>query len=413
LNVSDAGDSFIDMAGLMNVHPFRVDVTEERLVDLRARLDRARWPATAGSAGWTYGMDATYLRELVDYWRNGYDWRNTERAINRFHQFSTEIEAQPVHFVHERGQGPKPVPLLLNHGWPWTFWDYQKVIRQLADPGSHGGDPQDAFDVVVPSQPGYAFSTPLNVLGLDFAHVAGMWDILMRKVLGYERYGVQGGDWGGLVASHLGHSVQQVIGVHLHLPVPMATGFRVASHAAAPSGPAAIGEDDWSNEEAGWRQKNAAFYEDQLGYFLIQATKPEALSYAMDDSPLGLCAWLIDKRRSWSDCGGHVERRFSKDDLLDSVMLFWLTQSLGSSARTYYEGAHVPWRPVHDKLPVVQAPTGVALFLHEVVLHPRRWAERYYNLKRWTVHPSGGHFAPMEEPEILVKEIRAFFRPLR
>jgi pimeloyl-ACP methyl ester carboxylesterase len=295
------------------------------------------------------------------------------------------------------------MPLMLNHGWPLTFWDFQKMIRPLADPAAFGGDPADAFDVIVPSLPGYGFSTPLATPGIDFSRTAALWVELMQGVLGYQRFAVQGGDWGGIIAAELGHRYSdRVIGLHLH---SMAYLHMVSGRPLPPL--------DYAPEEQSRKQRTEAFYRDDNGYMQIQSTKPQTLAFALDDSPVGLCAWLLEKRRGWSDCGGKVERRFSKDDLITTTMIHWVTQSFGSSARYYYEAKHHRWHPAHERMPVVDVPTAIAVFEHDVAFRPRRWAESYYDLQRWTEFAAGGHFPQMEEPEVLVEDLRSFFRTLR
>lgn len=383
--------------------PFEIAIPEETLDDVRERLTKTRWAPDFANDGWEYGTNAKYLRELVGYWLEQYDWRAHEAEMNAFSHFKTTIDQVPVHFIHEQGKGPKPMPLVLNHGWPWTFWDLRKVIRPLADPASFGGDPADAFDVVVPSLPGYGFSSPLTVPGLNYWSTADLWVKLMQDVLGYEKFATQGGDWGALLSAQLGHKhADRLIGVHIHLMIPLDF-FTNALPAAA----------EYATDEAGWYEKTEHFFEAEAGYFRLQATKPQTLAFGLNDSPAGLAAWLVEKRRTWSDCKGDVESRFSKDDLINTVMIYWLTNSFGTSARYYYEAAHNVWAPSHDRLPVVEAPTGCAVFLQEVALMPKNWAEKYYNLQSWNVMPSGGHFASMEEPEMLVEDIRSFFRKLR
>jgi pimeloyl-ACP methyl ester carboxylesterase len=278
------------------------------------------------------------------------------------------------------------------------------VIRPLSDPASFGGDPADAFDVVVPSLPGYGFSTPLTKTGINYWNTADLWVKLMREELGYDRFAAQGGDWGALITAQLGHKyAQHLLGVHVNLMAPL--GFFGGEDAPRP--------EDYAPEEKPRLERNRMFMDDGGGYMHEQRTRPQTLAFALNDSPAGLCSWILEKRRAWSDCGGDVAQRFSKDDLCTTMTIYWITQSFGTSARYYYEAAHNQWKPSHDRTPVVEAPTGIAVFLKEVMLMPRKWAERYYNLKRWTVMPSGGHFAPMEEPERLVEDVRAFFRPLR
>jgi pimeloyl-ACP methyl ester carboxylesterase len=388
----------------MNKEPFTVAVADETLEDLRTRLKRTRWPRDFGNSDWRYGTNRDYLKDLVDYWAERYDWRRHEREINSFANFKTEIDGIPIHFIHERGKGPKPIPLVLSHGWPWTFWDFHKVIRPLADPAGHGGDAADAFDVVVPSLPGYGFSTPLVTTGINYWRTADLWVTLMCDVLGYPKFVAQGGDWGALITAQLGHKyADRLIGIHVNMLASL--GFFSGSGGPKP--------EDFGPGEEGWLEHTRNFIANESGYMALQSTKPQTLAHALNDSPAGLCSWILEKRRTWSDCGGNVERRFSKDDLCTTMTLYWVTESFGTSARYYYEARHNQWTPSHDRMPVVEAPTAAAVFLKEVILMPRKWAERYYNLKRWTVMPSGGHFAPMEEPERLVEDIRASFRPLR
>lgn len=390
------------------IEEFRIDIAEAVLDDLKERLARTRWTADFANDGWTYGADAAYVRELAEYWRDGYDWRARETMMNAFPQFRTTIDGLPIHFIHVRGKGrsggPAPRPLILNHGWPWTFWDFHKVIGPLSDPAAHGGDPADAFDVIAPSLPGYAFSTPLTKTGVNFWNTADLWVELMAR-LGYDRFATQGGDWGSFVSAQLGHKhADKVIGVHIHTPSPL--NFMTAMGGG-------YEPDDFGPEDAALIEKSKHMLAEEVGYFMLQRTKPQTPAVALNDSPAGLLAWIVEKRRSWSDSHGDVERRFTKDELIDTVMLYWVTESYHSSARYYYEAFHNPWRPSHDRTPVVEAPVGIPLLPAELTVPTRRWAERYYNLQRWTTLPEGGHFAAMEVPELLVADIRAFFRDLR
>jgi pimeloyl-ACP methyl ester carboxylesterase len=384
------------------MEPFTIDIPEATLTDLRDRLARTRWPEDFGNDDWQYGTNLSYLKSLVAYWLDGFDWRAQEKAMNAFSHFRTTIEDVPIHFIYEKGKGPNPTPLILSHGWPWTFWDLYKVIRPLTDPAAFGGDPKDAFDVIVPSLPGYGFSTPLRKTGFNFWRTADLWVKLMQDVLGYSKFAAEGGDWGALITAQLGHKyADRLIGTYVHLLAPLDVFF------SSPPG-----RSEFGPEEAGWFEKNLQFLTAGSGYSAIQATKPQTLTYGLDDSPVGLAAWLVEKRRGWSDCDGDVEKRFTKDELLTSCTLYWVTQSFGTSARYYYECTHNPWRPSHDRKPVVESPTGVGLF-KDVMMQPRRWAEQYYNLQHVTTMPRGGHFAPMEEPELLVEDVRTFFRGLR
>lgn len=381
---------------------FLIATPQAALDDLHRRLELTRWTDDFANDDWRYGASTAYLRQLSEYWRKGYDWRARERLMNGFAHFRTELRGVRIHFIHERGRGPRPIPLILNHGWPWSFWDYRKVIGPLSDPAAHGGDSCDAFDVIVPSLPGFAFSTPLRTVGVNWWKTADLWVDLMDR-LGYGRFASAGGDVGAFITAQLGHKhAARMIGIHLHTPGTLEFMAGVGWN-----------EADYAPEEAHRVARMEAIRGSETGHFAIQATKPQTLAVGLNDSPAGLLAWLVDKRRNWSDCGGEVERRFSKDELIDTVMLYWLTQCVHTSARYYYEGAHVPWRPAHDRSPVIEAPTALALFPAELTFAPRRGAERYYNLQRWTEMPSGGHFAPAEEPARLVEDLRAFFRDRR
>jgi pimeloyl-ACP methyl ester carboxylesterase len=389
----------------MSIEKFSIAIADAELIDLKDRLKKTRWAEDFANDEWQYGTNGKYLKELVDYWRDEYDWRKHERAINAWPQFKTVIDDVPIHFIHVRGKGSKgkqPTPLILTHGWPWTFWDFQKVIGPLTDPAAYGGNPADAFDVVIPSLPGYGFSTPLRKAGVNWWQTADLWVKLMEG-LGYPRFAAHGGDWGAFVSAQLSHKyADRLIGTHftIMIPLDMFTG-------------GAVGPEYYGPEDAEQAARNQAFFLAETGYMALQSSKPQTPAFALNDSPVGLCAWILEKRRTWSDCGGNVETRFSKDDLLTTVMIYWLTQSYGTSARFYYEAAHNPWQPSHNRMPVIEAPTGVTVFRNELVIQPKRWAEHYYNLKRWTEFPSGGHFAAMEEPVALVGDIRAFFGALR
>lgn len=387
----------------MSIEAFRVTVADEVLHDLQQRLQQTRWVEDFGNDDWRYGSNSAYLKELLEHWRDRYDWRAQEREINAFPQFRTEIDGIPIHFIHVRGKAPKgqtPKPLILSHGWPWSFWDYKKIIGPLSDPAAHGGDAADAFDVIVPSLPGYGFSTPLRKTGVNFWQTSGLWVKLMEK-LGYPRFAAHGADWGALITADLGHRyADRIIGAHftLMLPLDLLSGGTMPDPA------------DYAPEEAALAQRTAAFFQSGSGYLAIQSTRPQTLSYALNDSPLGLLSWIVDKRRAWSDCNGDVETRFSKDDLITTVMLYWVTQSFGTSARYYYEAAHNPWQPAHARTPVVEAPVGLTVLPREVAFMPRKWAEGYYNLQQFRLHEAGGHFAAWEEPLAVIGDVRDFFR---
>ena len=379
----------------MPPRPFRIDVPDGVLADLRERLDRTRWPDAIPDTGWDYGADVAYIRELCDYWRHEYDWRAQEAALNAWPQFLCEVDGVDIHYWHVRGRGPDPHPLLLTHGWPGSMFEFIHLIGPLTDPAAHGGDPADAFDVVIPSIPGFGWSGKPRERGWGPSRIARAFDRLMTAELGYERYGAQGGDWGAIISTRLGAAhADNLSGLHLNFVL-----------AVPPENP---DEADRAGIAA-----RRAFQAAESGYSNVQGTKPQSLGVAQADSPAGVAAWIVEKFRTWSDCGGDLESRFPKDTLLTNIMFFWAPNSIASAARIYYEaraegvGGRVP---PPDRIPV---PTGVAAFPKEVWMTPRSWVERAYNLVHWTEMPAGGHFAALEEPDRLLADIRAFFRKAR
>ena len=380
----------------MEVQPFKVAVDDGVMEDLRRRLAGTRWPDEIPASGWDYGSNLAYLKELVEYWRTSFDWRAQEKLINSFNHFRAEVEELNIHFIHERGKGPNPTPLIITHGWPSSFFEMYKIVPLLADPGSHGGDPADAFDVVAPSLPGFGFSDRPTQRGMDILRVADLWAKLMTEKLGYLRFGAQGGDIGAGVTSRLGFArPENLTGIHLTSvtrPTPyLGPGARELSDA----------EKAHLDQREKWQQAEG-------GYSHIQGTKPQTLSYGLNDSPAGLAAWIVEKYRTWSDCGGDVESRFTKDELLTTITIYWITQTISSSTRMYYENQRQVWSLKSGER--VQVPSGITLFPQEISRPPREWAERSYNVCRWTEMPRGGHFAALEEPELLAQDIRAFFR---
>ena len=383
----------------MAVEQFKIDISDSVIEDLKARLSRTRWPDELPDTGWDYGSNLEYVKELVEYWRTTFDWRAQEDLINSFSHFKTEVDGLGIHFIHQKGKGPNPMPLVVTHGWPGTFFEMHKIIPLLSDPGSHGGDPGDSFDVVVPSMPGYGFSSHTNKRGLDVLSIGDLWAKLMSENLGYKQFGAQGGDWGASVTAQLGFAHgDKVTGIHstsVTRPTPyMGSGSRALSDA----------ERELLQKRADWQAAEG-------GYSHIQGTKPQTLSYGLNDSPAGLAAWIIEKYRTWSDCGGDVEKRFTKDELLTTITIYWVTQSIGSSTKLYYETLRKPWDLKEGEKKEV--PCGIAVFPAEISVPPREWAERSYNVQQWTVMPAGGHFAALEEPDRLVEDVRNFFRPLR
>jgi microsomal epoxide hydrolase len=380
-----------------DVREYTIAIPDEVLADLKQRLAHTRLPGEVADSGWQYGTNLAYLRALIDYWRTRYDWRAQERELNRFAQFKVDIDGSGVHCIHQAGRGPNPKPLLLVHGWPGSVYEFDQIIPMLTDPAAYGGDPRDSFSVVTPSLPGYGFSDDPGG-GMNVRAMAQVFHELMTGVLGYRRFGAQGGDWGAAIVSSLGYDYpRDLIGIHLNL-------------VGVPRPQQRRGQELDENEQRHLAQQEH-WRREEMGYRWIHATKPQTLAYALNDSPAGLAAWIVEKFRTWSDCEGDVERRFTRDQLLTNITIYWVTQSINSSMRLYYEQQHHPFRPAPGRR--IEVPTGAALFPAEITLAPRSWAERIYNIKRWTEMPSGGHFAAMEEPEALAAEIRAFFRELR
>ena len=380
------------------IRPFTIDVPEEVLVDLQNRLARARLPDQIPGAGWDYGTDRAYLEELLAYWQDGFDWRAQEQVLNRFDHFKTVIDGVDVHFIHQRSPNENATPLLLTHGWPGSFTEFTQLIGPLTDPAAHGGDAGDAFHVVVPSIPGFGFSGKPTERGYNPERMADILAALMER-LGYEEYGAQGGDWGAIISRVLAANYgDRVIGLHLNF----VTG--------GPPGGTANPEEGVPAEELELRAAKVASFANESGYSGIQGTKPQTVGYALNDSPAGLAAWIVEKFHGWSDHDGDVESAFTKDELLTNITLYWVTGTATSSARIYYESRNTPRTRPGGYLEV---PTAAAVFPEEINFTPRKWAEANYNIVRWTRMPRGGHFAALEEPELLVDDIRAFFRDVK
>ncbi|MDQ3926111.1 MAG: epoxide hydrolase [Actinomycetota bacterium] len=384
----------------MGAQPFEVSIPQETLDDLCERLARARWPDEVAGAGWDYGSNLVYMKELTDYWQHGFDWRAQEAKINRFAHFRAEVDGFGIHFIHERGRGPEPIPIILTHGWPDSFYRMLKIIPLLVDPARHGGDPAYSFDVIVPSLPGYGFSDRPTERGMTPSRIADLWARLMTQELGYERFAAQGGDIGSSVTQQLALDYpDSLAGIHL-TDVPylnLVTFYEGAS--------------ELSEAERKYLEEGRKWGQEEGGYAVVQSTKPQTLAYGLNDSPAGLAAWILEKFRSWSDCDGDVEKRFSKDELLTNLTIYWATETINSSFRVYYEPFHNP--PPANAGERVEVPTGFAMFPKDLVPAPREWAERFFNVEHWTQMPRGGHFAAMEEPELLAEDIRAFFRRFR
>jgi len=349
--------------------PFRIGIPEQILTDLRDRLRRTRFPDQAPGAPWAFGADLAYVQELCAYWRDAYDWRKHEAVLNGFRQFTAPVAGIDLHFIHEEGRGPAPLPLLLSHGWPGSVWEFYKIIPMLTDPARFGGDARDAFTVVAPSLPGYGFSFAPGQPRFGVSEIADAFASLMTDVLGYRRFGAQGGDWGAFITARLGVShADRLAGIHVNL-------LSLRRDLPRPANP--------TPEERVYLDDLAVWLREETGYQWIQGTKPQTLAFGLTDSPAGLAAWIVEKFRTWSDCGGDVEQRFSKDELLTNVTLYWVTGAINSSFWPYYARYHAPW-PIADGQRI-EVPTAYAAFPKEIVRPPRSWAERVYNIRRWTV----------------------------
>ena len=381
----------------MKVQRYVIDIDQQAIDDLRLRLARTRWPDELPATGWAGGTDLAYLKQLTGYWLDQFDWKAQQDRLNRQSHFQAVVEGIRIHFVHMRGKGRHPFPLIMTHGWPGSFLEMEKIIPYLTDPVRFGGAEEDSFDVIVPSVPGFGFSGHPSVPGMNAHRVAGLWAGLMEG-LGYQRYGAQGGDIGAGISTWLGyHHPQSVAGVHLN--------FIPGNYAPD------AGTQPLTDAESAFLERRARWLEVEGGYSHLQSTKPQTLAYGLNDSPVGLAAWLLEKYRAWSDCGGELETSFSKDELLTQISLYWFTQTIGSSVRYYREGRTHP--VTFHGLEPMTVPTAVAVFPKELPMPPREYAARFYDIRRWTEFDRGGHFAAHEAPDLLAADIQAFFRTLR
>jgi microsomal epoxide hydrolase len=387
----------------MRLQNYTIDIPQITLDDLQLRLGRTRWLDDPGAGGWDLGLDLDYMRELVDYWRDGFVWRAQERMLNAFTHHRIELKnGQGLHFIHERGHGPRPLPIVLTHGFPDSFIRFAKIIGPLSNPRAHGGDPADAFDVVVPSLPGFGFSDKPLAAHATF-QFGNLWHELMTA-LGYARYAAHGGDWGSTVTELLARDhADHLVGIHL-TDVPFFHAF------SKPSDPSAA--------ERRFLEAIDNFPKEHGAYALIQGSQPLVPALGLNDSPAGMAGWIVEKFRRWSDCDGQIERCFSKDELLTNVTIYWATCTIGSSFLPYFDFSNagaMTWigQKLKQWLGSSSTPTAFAMFPKDISSPPREWAERFFNVQRWTEFPNGGHFAALEQPQALVDDLRAFFRPLR
>jgi len=377
---------------------FVLNVPDQDIADLKARLALTRLPDAAPGEPGAFGSSVDYVRDLVAYWKDRFDWRAQEAALNAFPQFKVPLSGIDVHYLHVPGVGPNPTPLLLMHGWPGSVYEFLDIIPRLTDPAGFGGDPRDAFTVIAPSLPGYGLSFRPGQTRFAIPEMADCLHGLMREVLGFKRFAVQGGDWGAGVASLIGQKYPaSVCGIHLNLLF------------APRDQNVVVDSPDYSR----YAKQLAHWTREEIGYQQIQGTKPQTLAFALTDSPVGLAAWVVEKFRTWSDCDGVPENAISRDRMLANISLYWFTGAIGSSFWPYYGRLHAPRWPISPAEPVT-VPTGYAAFPKEIIVPPRELAAKTYtDIRRWTVMTKGGHFAAMEQPAALAEEIFQFFRPLR
>jgi pimeloyl-ACP methyl ester carboxylesterase len=380
------------------IRPFRVDIADADLDDLRSRLARTRWPEAETVADWSQGVPLAYLQDVCRYWHDEFDWRASEAALNQYPQFLTEIDGLDIHFLHVRSPEPDALPLVLTHGWPGSIMEFLDVIGPLTDPVAHGGDAADAFHLVMPSLPGFGFSGKPSSTGWNRERIADAWAVLMDR-LGYDSFTAQGGDWGASVSNHLGaRHPEHVAGIHLNLvtvgPRPGQTEFTEEEQALL----SATMTDERMQHHMMW----------EMGYVHQQRTRPQTLGYGLTDSPSGQCAWVLEKFKAWTDCDGDPVRAFGMDRLLENIAVYWFTATATSSARLYWEGQPGPF------LGQVDIPVGASIFPKEIGRPSRYWAEKTYSdLRYWNELDRGGHFAAFEQPELFVQELRANFRLVR
>jgi pimeloyl-ACP methyl ester carboxylesterase len=382
----------------MAIVPFSIPFSRAAVEDLRERLARTRWPDEIPGSGWEYGFDLGSLKDICEYWRKGFDWKAQVARMLEFEHFRYVADGVGIHFIHARGKGPAPIPLILTHGWPGSFLEMLKILPLLTDPAAHGGDVVDSFDVVVPSLPGFGYSDRPHRPGMNVFRIAELWAGLMAE-LGYEYFATQGGDFGAGVSTALGlRYPDRILGIHLnyipgsYLPY-LESGARLAAV-----------EEQFLSDAARW-------YDESGAYAHLQRTQPQTAAYGLNDSPAALAAWILEKFRKWSDCEGELERRFTRDELLANLTLYWMTETIHSSFRLYFEVRKAPLQ--FGETDFVHAPCSIARFPREEPFPPLEWIDRGYNVQRWTQMPSGGHFAAGEEPELLAKDVREFFRRFR
>jgi pimeloyl-ACP methyl ester carboxylesterase len=387
----------------MTTEKFQIAIPQQTLIDLDERLKNTRWPDELPGTGWDYGTDRSYLKGLVNYWQRDYNWREQESKLNALPQFKTDIDGIGIHYIHEEGKGPDPMPIILTHGWPDSFLRFEKIIPMLTDPAAYGADPMDSFTVVVPSIPGFGFSDRPET-DKEIFQVHDLWAALMSKTLGYTRFGAHGGDWGSIITEQLARSHGELLaGIHL-ADIFFTHTFQKPK--------------DLSAAEQEYLDSMQKFQMEQGAYNMIQSTRPQTLAAGLYDSPTALAAWFVEKFEAWNDGHGDLEKYFTRDEILTNIMIYWVTGTIGSSFLPYYDlmnAGALTWiaEKVKEWTGSSGVPTAFAMFPKDNTHPPREWAERFFNVQRWTQMERGGHFTAMEEPELLARDIRAFFRTLR
>lgn len=383
------------------VTPFEISISDEEIADLQQRLALTRLPDQLNDISWEYGTDLAYMREVLSYWQNDFDWREQESQLNQFDQYKTDIDGLNMHFIHQRSANSEAIPLLIVHGWPGSIAEFTKIIGPLTDPVAHGGDVTDSFHVIAPSLPGFGFSDTPSATGYSPERIALILAQLMERI-GYERYAIAGGDWGAIINRHLAnHYPDRLIGMHSNMIL------------AGPPADETQRRNVTDAEDAA-RRARQAYMANEVAYQQIQGTKPQTLGYGLNDSPLGLAAWIIEKFHGWTDMpqgsDGYLDNHFTKDELLTNVSIYWFNNNITSSTRIYYENRNTP---AQKEMEFINVPTGAAIFPAELFIVPRAWAEAAYDLRHWTVMEQGGHFAALEQPELYLNDVREFFRLLR
>lgn len=399
--ITSTMNSQTDSLANNSITPFQISISDDDLQDLQLRLSRTRLPDQLNNITWEYGTDLNYMRELIGYWQDGFDWREQERQLNQFDQFKTVVDDLNMHFIHQRSNNPDAIPLMIVHGWPGSVSEFSKIIGPLTDPLAHGGDISDSFHVIAPSLPGFGFSGIPDETGYSPERIALLLAELMEKI-GYERYAIAGGDWGAIINRHLAnHYPDRLIGLHSNMML-----------AGPPAGTEQRANVTEEEDEA--RTARQGYMQNEVAYQQIQGTKPQTLGYGLNDSPAGVAAWIVEKFHGWTDmpqgADGYLDNHFTKDELLTNIAIYWFTNTITSSTRIYLENRNTP---AIKPMEFINVPTGAAIFPAEIFMTPRSWAEASYDLRHWTVMEEGGHFAALEQPELYLNDLREFFRLLR